>query len=140
MAIQKLKEPVLDILEDNDEDGLDTLVNSSVHNKNNGFTRVGPATFAEKAKQQETKKPSSENENTNGNQNQTKSNLTPNPRSHITEKYCHFFSNFGECHWEQTTGRKCKFTHRKAPVCNFDGNCNRKKCMFSHVRQMTPPG
>ena len=47
-------------------------------------------------------------------------------------QYCHFFSNFGQCNYEEKTGRKCKFAHEKAPMCKFGSECNRKKCMYSH--------
>ena len=49
-------------------------------------------------------------------------------------KYCHYYNN-GKCSFEEKSGRKCIFSHANAPACNFDGNCNRKKCMFSHPRQ-----
>ena len=58
----------------------------------------------------------------------------------MNEKFCHFYSNFGKCNFEVETGAKCKFTHKKAPNCKFDGNCNRKKCMYSHYKQNSPPG
>ena len=58
-----------------------------------------------------------------------------------TNSYCHFFSNFGECHYERKSGRKCKYDHVKAPKCNYDGSYTRKKCIFSHsFKQQTPPG
>ena len=58
-----------------------------------------------------------------------------------SQRFCHFFSNFGECHYERKSGRKCKYAHEKAPKCNYDGSCTRKKCMFSHsFKQQTPPG
>ena len=47
-------------------------------------------------------------------------------------QYCHFFNNFGHCQFEEKTGRKCKFSHEKAPTCKFGTECNRKKCMYSH--------
>ena len=58
-------------------------------------------------------------------------------------KFCHFFSNYGRCLYEEKNGTKCKFTHIKAPVCNFDGQCTRNKCMYSHtknkIQQSTKP-
>ena len=132
MALQKNKEPELEIIEDNDEDGLDALVNSTVENRKANFRRAGPATYAEKANQQ----PAKTNTSTENAAKSTK--ITRKPNSN--EQYCHFFSNFGTCNFEQTTGKKCKFSHKKAPVCKYDGGCNRKKCMFTHIKQMTPPG
>ena len=49
--------------------------------------------------------------------------------------YCHFFSNYGYCKFEEETGYKCKFDHIEAPICSFDGRCNRMKCMFSHKKR-----
>ena len=49
--------------------------------------------------------------------------------------FCHYFSNFGKCNFEEKNGRKCKFDHVKAPLCYFDKNCNRNKCMFSHSKK-----
>jgi hypothetical protein len=138
MALQKKKEPELEIIEDNDEDGLDALVNSTVNNQKTGFRRAGPATYAEKVNQHPTKKANTEKEKDNN----AKVNTSPFEKkaTNANEKYCHFFSNFGRCHFEETAGRKCRFSHRKAPVCKYDGACNRNKCMFTHVQQMTPPG
>ena len=42
MALEKKKEPELEIIEDNDEDGLDALVNSTVNYKKASFRRAGP--------------------------------------------------------------------------------------------------
>ena len=49
-------------------------------------------------------------------------------------RYCHSFNN-GTCTFEERTGRKCTFVHGKAPACNFDGFCTRKKCMYSHPKE-----
>ena len=45
-------------------------------------------------------------------------------------KYCHYWNNYGRCNYED-----CKFEHQSAPVCNYDGDCNRPKCMFTHKKQ-----
>ena len=168
MAIdnRKVKDSELEIVEDQDEDGLDTLVQSSVENRNNGYKRANPSTFAEKAKGVKSKNADSDKNrgtanqaninnqgNTNNqadpnnqanNHNQAKANNQSNTNNNFNARravqYCHYFSNFGKCMHEEATGYKCKFTHQKAPLCNFDGRCNRNKCMFSHVNQMTPPG
>ena len=55
-------------------------------------------------------------------------------RPKVTIKYCHFYNN-GTCHFEEKYGRKCRFSHEKAPTCAFDGKCNRNKCMFSHEKR-----
>ena len=49
--------------------------------------------------------------------------------------YCHFWNNYGSCHFEGKNGRPCKFEHKTAPKCNFDGRCNRNACMFTHQKQ-----
>ena len=38
------------------------------------------------------------------------------------QKFCHNYNNLGKC-----DTKECKFLHKQAPVCKFDGNCNRKK-------------
>ena len=50
-------------------------------------------------------------------------------------KYCHYWSNYGSCHFVSRTGRPCKFKHEKAPTCQFDGKCDRKMCMYTHMKQ-----
>ena len=50
-------------------------------------------------------------------------------------QYCHYFNNFGRCSFAERSGRQCKYAHVKAPVCNFDGQCGRAKCMFRHTLQ-----
>ena len=46
--------------------------------------------------------------------------------------YCHFYSNFGKCLFEDRTGKTCKFLHENAPNCHNGMACNRHKCMFKH--------
>ena len=58
----------------------------------------------------------------------------PRNSSNNRIRYCHYFNN-GSCRFEEKYGRKCIFSHEKAPICSFDGKCNRKKCMFSHVKE-----
>ena len=50
-------------------------------------------------------------------------------------QYCHYWNNYGNCSFESRNGRPCKFEHKVAPRCNFDGNCDRKFCMFVHKSQ-----
>ena len=45
-------------------------------------------------------------------------------------KYCHNWNNFGKCNFDN-----CRFAHETAPVCSYDGNCTRSKCMFTHKKQ-----
>ena len=49
--------------------------------------------------------------------------------------YCHHWNNSGSCNYEERNGRPCKFEHKEAPRCSFDGNCDRKTCMFVHKSQ-----
>ena len=50
-------------------------------------------------------------------------------------KFCHYWNNYGNCTFESRNGRPCKFQHKNAPRCKFDGNCDRKFCMFVHKNQ-----
>ena len=49
-------------------------------------------------------------------------------------QFCHFWNNFGTCNFEEKRGVPCKFEHKPAPTCNFDGECTRKRCMYSHKK------
>ena len=49
-------------------------------------------------------------------------------------KYCHFFVNQGNCTYSERTGYKCRYEHKKAPMCNFGTSCSRTKCMYSHPK------
>ena len=51
------------------------------------------------------------------------------------KQFCHFWNNFKNCHFEAKNGRPCKFLHDRAPLCRFDGNCDRRMCMFTHKSQ-----
>ena len=46
--------------------------------------------------------------------------------------YCHYFSNYGKCYYEEKTGRTCKFQHTNAPMCQNGMACQRSKCMYKH--------
>ena len=76
----------------------------------------------------QTERGNQQNPNTTGSESSTENQ---NQAQGQNIKYCHWFNN-GQCHFEERSGRKCIFEHIKAPKCNFDGQCNRKKCMFSH--------
>ena len=54
---------------------------------------------------------------------------------HRRVQFCHFWNNFGTCNFEEKRGVPCKFEHKPAPTCNFDGECTRKRCMYSHKKQ-----
>ena len=58
-----------------------------------------------------------------------------NPVNDVRRKpmqYCHFYTNFGTCNYEEKTGKKCKFEHVTAPMCQRGMSCNRPKCMYTH--------
>ena len=80
----KTKEPELEIIEDEDEDGLDVLVQSVSENSNSGFRRAGPATYAEKAKNDDGKKATAVNDNKQFNDAKPRNN--ENQRSHNIAK------------------------------------------------------
>ena len=134
------KVPEMDLVEDEDEDGLDELVRNVKDNKNAGHKRTSPASFAETVKGNQSKpkpkQPSTDKPAQPEMRNDTSASNDSKPKDAHKSKisYCHYFSNFGKCTFEEKTGRKCKFSHQKAPHCNFDLNCNRKKCMFSHTK------
>lgn len=48
------------------------------------------------------------------------------------DNYCHYFVNWGRCTYEQRTGVKCKYDHKKAPDCKFGSGCKRSKCQYFH--------
>ena len=58
----------------------------------------------------------------------------PNSSESGRVQYCHYFVNKGRCTFEEKTGKKCKFVHDTAPMCNFGRQCTRLKCMFSHPK------
>ena len=136
------KVPEVEVLADEDDSGLDVLINSVMENKSHRFVRGNPATYAEKTKAKEApvpkpKAPQHSKPETSSTETRTE---TRSENKDVKEKinYCHFFSNFGYCKFERENNRKCKFSHTKAPTCAFDGRCNRKKCMFSHTKAQVP--
>ena len=50
-------------------------------------------------------------------------------------QFCHYWNNYGNCTFESRNGRPCRFEHKNAPRRKFDGNCDRKFCMFMHKNQ-----
>ena len=65
---------------------------------------------------------------------------TPKPTSSADTRttgpprFCHYYVNYGQCSYEERTGEKCKFEHRKAPMCNSGISCTKTKCMFMHPK------
>ena len=56
------------------------------------------------------------------------------PTTYERKRYCHYYANTGRCNFEEKTGKKCKFAHEQAPMCNSGISCSRPKCMFSHPK------
>ena len=156
------------MIENEDEDGIDALIKSSIDNRESRFTRRDPVSYAEKSKNKEAPtnqekvdvaqpqparpqhhaqvhpaKPQAAQAHLAQPQaaqvHSAQTQAAPNNNSgvHVGNKinYCHFFSNYGRCIFEEKSGRKCRFSHLKAPTCVFDGRCNRQKCMFSHFKE-----
>ena len=102
-----------------------------VKNKTRGFRRVTPAATSENQKVRKnnisnTNKTSAPVTSVSFSAAKTNNLSTPNQ----IKRFCHFWNNVGKC-----TYQNCKFLHEKAPLCKYDGKCNRTKCMFSHVNQ-----
>ena len=53
---KKAKEPEVEVLEDDNEDALDTLIKSACENRENRFVRTDPTSYAQRAKQTEAPK------------------------------------------------------------------------------------
>ena len=113
-------------------------------NKMKGFKRAGPTEAAtrktdskpsppvmKKSSPAAGSSPSVENSanKSSGNANQVKENADRGSRRIL---YCHYFSNFGKCNFEQRTGATCKFEHKGAPMCQNGTACQRTKCMYKH--------
>ena len=120
-------------IDDNEDvDDATIFLNKMKENKNRGYRRVNPmeAPTKEKEKRIEAKTAKS-SKKAHGKSNSDDENIEP------MDNFCHFFNNYKKCLFEENTGKKCKFAHRKAPLCDFDGQCGRSKCMFRHTRQTT---
>ena len=74
--------------------------------------------------------PTNLKENANVNQTHPKENM--NKSEERKSLYCHYFSNYGKCLFEERTGGTCKFQHKSAPMCKNGMSCQRSKCMYKH--------
>ena len=136
-----------------DEKDKDETVNDLLawsQSKMRGFKRVGPSVSASVISN--TKKPSSNpskspskrspqrprapspSPDTPSSDPSASTNLKENEDKRGEKKslYCHYFSNYGKCLFEERTGGTCKFLHRDAPLCRSGRACQRSKCMFKH--------
>ena len=54
----------------------------------------------------------------------------PADNDSVSVKYCYNWNNLGKCTYDN-----CRYEHKLAPVCSYDGDCSRYKCMFTHRKQ-----
>ena len=104
-----------------------------VRNKNRGYRRVSPLDNPVKEKELDktyTRNPNLSSKDRARNTNDDKRMNDDEPQVRI--QYCHFFNNAGRCIFEERFGKQCKFAHKLAPICNFDRQCDRPKCMYRH--------
>ena len=57
---------------------------------------------------------------------------TGNEFNRANIQYCHYFTNYGKCHFEEKSGQRCRFSHEVAPMCQASTSCSRVKCMYTH--------
>ena len=101
---------------------------SSTTNKLNGYIRT------------ESDKPDSKNGGVSSTNNgldtaKTSSELPANENkiNRGRVRYCHYFSNFGKCTYEENSEKTCRFEHSKSPpMCQSGTSCSRPKCMYKH--------
>ena len=70
--------------------------------------------------------------NSNANTNRVNEDIIEEENEMI--RYCSHFNN-GGCTFYDKFGVKCRFAHKKAPICNYDGQCDQPKCMFRHTQR-----
>ena len=118
-----------EILDDEDIDTEATYQEWLRDTRKRGFRRSNPSTSAEKNSQPKDKSKKSYAGATKGEKSTTSS---PHPEENYQNfvRYCHNWNNLGKCTFDD-----CKFAHESAPICSFDGNCSRPKCMFAHKKQ-----
>ena len=124
----------IEIVEDDNEDETEETYQKWLENtRKRGFKRSSPASppernVGENVAKNVVKKSYAEVAASKGNkENQEK---LPEKPSQSFVRYCHNWNNFGKCNFE-----RCRFAHENAPICTFDGNCTRSKCMFTHKKQ-----
>ena len=128
-----------------DDDVTDEDLTTWTQNKLRGFKRSGPSSAPEKLnKTKNSQKPLPPNPPNNPLTSPTHPSppRSPQKSSHTDSmsesenmgklKYCHFFSNYGKCLFEERTEKRCKFLHEKAPICRSGTSCTRNKCMYKH--------
>ena len=97
--------------------------NPWTQNKLRGFKRINQTSGTAEAEVQIVDKQDRDNDQSNRSESLKRSS------------YCHFFSNYGYCRYEEKNGKKCRFEHKAdAPLCQNGNSCNRHKCMFRHPK------
>ena len=114
--------------------------------KMRGFRRVDPSKPATKPTDKSSGAPKAANPSGASTTGSTRTSpplhAEPPPQNENIEtdaykgRYCHYFSNYGKCRFEERTGERCKFEHKQAPMCNSGASCTRPKCMFSHPKKI----
>ena len=133
-----------DLNEENDEGNATDDLRAWTQSKMRGFKRVSPSESA--ARSSTTKNPPARSSRPPATSPTTVSppaSRSPTP-TNLKEKenlsqtgtkralYCHYFSNYGKCLFEERTGGTCKFLHKAAPMCQNGVSCQRSKCMYKH--------
>ena len=123
------------VLEADDENDPE-MISDLLKNKHKGYRRVSPAERADKEKENEKNRSKHNASSTNDrikkpHQENQEHDQHEVPRESI--QYCSFFNNGGKCTIAERLGRECRFIHKLAPMCNFDTQCVRPRCMFRHT-------
>ena len=116
--------------EDSDELDLEDSYQEWLKDTRRGFKRSGPASSAEKNWKPQEQNKQKQKKTYAQSAGSTSAPSPPEVNGSNFIKYCHYWNNVGKCNYED-----CKFEHQIAPVCNYDGDCTRSKCMFSHKKQ-----
>ena len=138
---------IIEVLEDDEVEKTtkDDLMKLA-KNKLSGFRKGNPAT--QSVPNIKTKIPEQIGKNNTKTNTKTKHpDKDEEEKQKTKDNYCHYFVNWGRCSFEQRTGEKCKFDHKKAPDCKFGSGCKRTKCQYFHrktqpflgMHQMQPP-
>ena len=92
-----------------------------------GFKRTNPSSSAERMTNA---KPYPKKTNAESTSQSKPPHKNPEGNGTNFVRYCHSWNNLGNCTYDG-----CKFVHESAPICGYDGNCSRPKCMFTHKKQ-----
>ena len=138
-------------VEDSPDDDIECLT-AWTKNKFRGFKRVSPTASSLRCKEPSASSPgsattprptgtssSTDTKTSQSTINERLQNIAQNSHENHRNseanrypQYCHFFTNYGRCAFEEKTGKSCKFLHKKAPMCKNGTSCTRIKCMFTH--------